>query len=129
MRNFKILINGNEYLVQIEEIESEGKSGELEKPTEKKETVTSKISQVQKVESRHRSKGEKETVIEAPIPGIVLSIEVKVGDKVEKGENLLVLEAMKMENEIMAPVDGIVTEIKIQQGNSVNAGDILVVIS
>jgi biotin carboxyl carrier protein len=54
---------------------------------------------------------------------------VNTGDNVTKGQTLLVLEAMKMENEIMAPADGVVQEVNVTQGVSVNAGDILIVLS
>ena len=56
-------------------------------------------------------------------------VEVAVGATVTKGQTLLVLEAMKMENEIMAPQDGTVTELNVSPGVSVNAGDTLVVLS
>ena len=52
-------------------------------------------------------------VVEAPITGTIISIEVKVGDKVEEGDVLLYIESMKMENPIMAPIAGKVTEIKV----------------
>ena len=67
--------------------------------------------------------------IAAPMPGTVLQVAVSVGDNVTKGQTLLVLEAMKMENEIMAPADGVVQEVNVTQGVSVNAGDILIVLS
>jgi len=63
------------------------------------------------------------------MPGTVLRVEVAVGATVTKGQTLLVLEAMKMENEIMAPQDGTVTELNVSPGVSVNAGDTLVVLS
>ncbi|MCX6002952.1 MAG: DUF2118 domain-containing protein [Chloroflexi bacterium] len=52
-------------------------------------------------------------IIEAPITGTIISIEVKIGDKVEEGDILLYIESMKMENPIMAPLNGKVVEIKI----------------
>ena len=69
--------------------------------------------------------GEKVT---APIPGKVLTINAKVGDKVSTGDLLLVLEAMKMENEIAATADGEVKEILVSEGQAVQTGDALVVI-
>jgi biotin carboxyl carrier protein len=63
------------------------------------------------------------------MPGTILGVVVKVGDKVKRGDNLLILEAMKMENEIQAPADGEVLDIRVQQGTAVNAGDVLVVLS
>ena len=67
-------------------------------------------------------------VIEAPITGTVISVEVKVGDKVEEGDVILYIESMKMENPIMAPVVGTVTEIKASAGQVVETGDTLAVI-
>ena len=69
-----------------------------------------------------------EEKITAPILGTVLSVKVKVGDKVKAGDTLLTIEAMKMENEILAPRDGVVKEIKVSEGKTVNFGDVLVVI-
>ena len=67
-------------------------------------------------------------VIEAPITGTVISVEVKVGDKVEEGDVILYIESMKMENPIMAPVVGTVTEIKVEAQQVVETGDTLAVI-
>jgi acetyl-CoA carboxylase biotin carboxyl carrier protein len=67
-------------------------------------------------------------VVEAPITGTIISIEVKVGDKVEEGDVLLYIESMKMENPIMAPVKGTVAEIKVAAKQVVESGKPLVVI-
>ncbi len=61
-------------------------------------------------------------VIEAPITGTVISIEVKVGDKVEEGDVLLYIESMKMENPILAPVNGTVAEISVEAQQVVETG-------
>lgn len=62
-------------------------------------------------------------IVEAPITGTVISIEVNVGDKVEEGDELLYIESMKMENPIMAPVSGTVTEIKVTAQQVVETGN------
>ena len=67
-------------------------------------------------------------IVEAPITGTIITIEVKVGDKVEEGDVLLYIESMKMENPIMSPVNGKVTEIKIAAKQVVEAGKTLIVI-
>ena len=67
-------------------------------------------------------------VLRAPMPGKVVHIEVEVGQVVKPGDGLVVLEAMKMENEFRAAVAGTVREIRVQVGQPVNAGDPLVVI-
>jgi len=66
--------------------------------------------------------------INSPMPGTILDIKVKVGDAINSGDVLLILEAMKMENEIMAPKSGKVLSINVSKGASVNSGDVLVVI-
>ena len=60
------------------------------------------------------------------MPGTVLDIKVSVGDQVQAGQVLLILEAMKMENEISAPSAGTIDSIQVQKGASVNAGDVLI---
>ena len=66
--------------------------------------------------------------VNAPMPGNILKVNVKVGDAVKSGTVLVVLEAMKMENEIMAPKDGTVTQILVSKGSTVDTGAALVVI-
>jgi biotin carboxyl carrier protein len=72
--------------------------------------------------------GARSGTVEAEIPGLVLTINVEVGQKVHQGEAILVLEAMKMQNEITAPLPGTVTDILVETSQSVNAGDVLLVI-
>ncbi|HHU87801.1 MAG TPA: biotin/lipoyl-binding protein [Spirochaetales bacterium] len=66
--------------------------------------------------------------VKAPMPGLILRTNVSVGDKVNENDLLIVMEAMKMENEIYAPVAGVVTEIRVKQGDQLNADDVLIVI-
>ena len=66
--------------------------------------------------------------VNAPLPGNILKVNVKAGDKVKSGTVLVVLEAMKMENEIMAPKDGTVTQVLVSKGSTVDTGAPLVVI-
>ncbi len=69
-----------------------------------------------------------EEVIEAPITGTIISIEVSVGDKVDEGDVLLYIESMKMENPILAPVAGTVTEIRVAAQQVVETGNSLATI-
>jgi biotin carboxyl carrier protein len=64
--------------------------------------------------------------VKAPMPGNILDVKVKVGDAVKSGDTLVILEAMKMENEIVAPKDGTVAGISVNKGDTVNSGDVLV---
>ena len=66
--------------------------------------------------------------IESPMPGTILSTLVQVGQNVKKGDVLVVLEAMKMENEIPSTVNGKVLQLAVSKGSTVNTGDVLVVI-
>lgn len=69
-----------------------------------------------------------EGLISAPMPGKILKVFVSVGTAVSKGQVVMILEAMKMENEIFAPVDGSVSQVSTKEGDSVNTGDTLLVI-
>ena len=68
------------------------------------------------------------TQVKAPMPGSVLAVKASVGQAVKAGDVLVVLEAMKMENDITAPCDGTVKEIVVTKGTTVNTDDVLVVI-
>lgn len=64
--------------------------------------------------------------VNAPMPGNILDVRVKAGDVVKAGDILVILEAMKMENEILAPQDGTVASVGVNKGDSVNVNDLLV---
>jgi biotin carboxyl carrier protein len=74
------------------------------------------------------SSGKEETVL-APMPGKIMKMSVKAGDKIEKDSLLLTFEAMKMEVEIFAPISGVVREVKVSSGASVKTNDPLVIIA
>ncbi len=134
MKMFRVVVNGSEYKVGIEELAEEittqpmqAKAASAAKPMQPPappKTQPKAQAAAPKVDSTSAG-----GTIAAPMPGTVLQVAVGIGDKVIKGQTLLVLEAMKMENEIMAPADGVVQELNITKGVSVNAGDILVVLS
>ncbi|MBM4447470.1 MAG: biotin/lipoyl-binding protein [Chloroflexi bacterium] len=66
-------------------------------------------------------------IVVSPMPGIIKNIDVAVGDKVNEGDTLCILEAMKMENPIVAPVSGKISEINVFAGQSVKRGDTLLI--
>ena len=68
-------------------------------------------------------------VLSAPMPGLILRIEAKAGQSVKKNQLVMVMEAMKMENEIYAPCDGTISSIAVSQGQQVAAGDALLTIA
>ena len=87
------------------------------------------ISVKEGVEAKAGVSNSDATPIKAALPGAVLKINVAEGDSIEEGDVLLVLEAMKMENEIVAPQAGVVKQILVSQGTTVDTGDVLVVLN
>ena len=130
MRKFKINVNGNQYEVEVEEVTNGvSQSSPVTKTATKPAPAKKAAPQPKPVEEKKEvvvSEGEE--AIEAPMPGTILSIDVKEGDMVKSGQVLVILEAMKMENEILAPRDGKVVSIGTTKGASVNTGDKLIVI-
>lgn len=140
MKKFKFTISGNQYDVQINDIEDNiadlevnGTQYKVEIHQEVKRNKTPKLVRkpVQKApgEGEIQKRSSKAKAIKAPLPGTILSIAVKEGDTVTKGQTLMVMEAMKMENSIMAEADGTVAAIKVSAGQSVLQDDDLVEIA
>jgi glutaconyl-CoA decarboxylase len=67
-------------------------------------------------------------IIEAPIPGKIVSVNVSAGDAVEEDDELCALQSMKMQNPILSPVDGKVVEVKVEAGQTVETGDVMFVL-
>lgn len=125
MKNLRVTVNGVEYDVQVEEMDevsSNVKADENKnKSLNKFETPKEKSVKPSSVSSGAES-------VNAPMPGTILSINVNKGDSVKKGQVLLILEAMKMENEIIAPKDGTVESVNVNKGENVESGASLVFI-
>ena len=113
MKIYKIKVNGKSYRVELEAIEQVD-TAPLE---EKKRQEPNKIV---------NNNGNKEVV--SPIQGQVTNVKVKVGDKVQKGDVLLIVEAMKLENEVVSPFEGQVAEILVTKGQNVKAKEPIVII-
>lgn len=133
MRKFLINVNGNQYEVEVEEITSSETSTkpqvEYSQPAPKAERPAPQPKQETKAEAPKKVEAKAgQEVVKAPMPGTILSINVKEGDNVKKGQILLILEAMKMENEIVSPRDGKIAKIVVSKGSSVNTGDDMVII-
>lgn len=111
MRKFIVNVNGIGYEVEVEEIEG-GSAAPAQRAAAKAAPAVGSAA--------------KGKTITSPMPGTILSVNVKPGDTAKSGQVLIVLEAMKMENEIMAPVDCKIAAVKVQKGASVNSGDILI---
>lgn len=138
MKSYKIKVNNKDYRVEIESI-SDNKADVLcndkryevlfEEATIKTKTpvIARKAAvPVTDVKTASRQPGATSTsIIKAPIPGLIIDILVKVGDKVKGGDVVAKMEAMKMENNILASEDGKIKTIQIKMGDSVLEGDVL----
>ncbi len=125
LRKFKIRLEGEEYLVEMEEIGGVP----AQAPVAPVAPVAPEAAPVQAapvVSNTPVAPGE--NTLDAPMPGTVLKLLVNVGDTVTENQPLLILEAMKMENEIVTKKNGTVTAIHIPQGQVVNAGDALITV-
>jgi biotin carboxyl carrier protein len=125
LRKFNISIDGKKYLVEMEEIGAVAQtpaSPVAVAPVQ----VAPAVSEVPPV--RKPTPTAAEDAMTAPMPGTILKIAVKPGDQVEESQVLLVLEAMKMENEIVANKAGVVKGIFVNNNDTVNAGDPLITI-
>ena len=124
MRKFNVQVNGVNYEVLVEEVSGNVSASNTVpqfEATPKEEVAPAKPATASVVYN-----GE---TIKAPMPGNILDIKTSVGAVVKQGDILLILEAMKMENEIVASKDGKVEQILVTKGASVNTNDILIVIA
>lgn len=119
MKNFRVTVNGNTYDVAVEEL-SEGIAPQ---PIQQAAPAPKAAPSVTKVQQPKTTASAKK--INSPMPGTVLDIKVKEGDTVSKNQLVIVLEAMKMENEIVTPYAGKVASINVSKGAAVNSGDLL----
>jgi len=130
-RTFRITVNGKSYDVEVEEI----KGGVSPAPVAASAPVAvaapapaPKASAPAPAASPAPAAPAGGDVVSSPMPGKILKVAVAVGASVNPGDLLVVLEAMKMENEIQASSGGTVKEIRVKEGDSVNTGDVLVVV-
>ena len=145
MKEYKLKINGNDYTVTVNEVD--GSMAEVEvngtpfkvefdKPVKKAAAPVAKpvaksaapAPAAAPVAKPTAAAGGAGTAVTSPLPGVILDVCVKEGDAVKRGQTVMVLEAMKMENAIEATADGTVTAIKVGKGDSVLEGAPLVII-
>ena len=110
MKKYRVNVNGTVFEVEIEEV-----TGALDDPAVAAAAPAPAAPAAP-------AGGEK---ITAPMPGTILAVNVTSGSAVKKGDVLMILEAMKMENEIMAPCDGTVTSVAVTKGAAVESGTLL----
>ena len=141
MKKFKFIIRGNDYNTEIlsiedniAEVEVNGSTYQVEIEKTIKEAKTPKLMRPKIIHSggHDSAKTSKPSAkkgvgfVKAPLPGTILELKIKVGDDVKVGDTLLIMEAMKMENDIKADKSGKVVEVKVNVGDSVLEGEILV---
>lgn len=111
MRKFSVNVNGTRYEVEIEEIDA---------------ATVAAAAKPEPVKAAPAGAG---TEVRSPMPGNILQVNVNPGDVVREGQQLMILEAMKMENEILAPCAGRITSIGVAKGSSVESGALLCTIA
>lgn len=126
MKKYRIRVNGEEYEVEVEEIKESGDRSAP--PPTRPEATPPSASAPPRAEKKTTTRTETPGEIKAPMSGKVLKINVNPGDEVERGQVVMVLEAMKMENEIAADAKGRIKEVKVSEGVSVNPGDTLIIL-
>ncbi|MFL2961518.1 MAG: biotin/lipoyl-containing protein [Candidatus Poseidoniaceae archaeon] len=122
----KVIVDGEEFEVELEQ------DGDMWKATVEGKTFEIQVPDAGPAPKQRRASGgksKKSGKVTANIPGKVVTVEVTVGQEVEEGQVVMILEAMKMQNEIQAPVSGTVTEIHCEEGQSIEANVPLLVIT
>ncbi|BFL73222.1 MULTISPECIES: biotin/lipoyl-containing protein [Anaerococcus] len=126
MKKLNVTVNGKTYEVEVEEddfLESQKRPTVVYQPASNTQPAASTSNETEKQAAPAAASASSVT---SPLPGTINKINVSEGESVSKGDVLLVLEAMKMENDIKAPNDGVVNKIHVASGDNVNTGDPLV---
>ena len=121
MKNYRITVNGTAYDVAVEEL---GAGAVATAPVATAPVAAAPVAAAP-APAPVASGAEGAVKISAPMPGKILAIKANVGQSVKKGDVVMVLEAMKMENEIVAPSDGTIASVNVAVGDSVESGDTL----
>lgn len=127
MSKYRIVLNGTTYEMEVEKIDGNAaakaaKETPDSKPALAVETVKATSAVAKPAASVSAAGG---SVVKSPMPGTILKVYAAEGETVKNGQSVLVLEAMKMENEIVSPRDGKVTALYVEQGQSVQGNDAL----
>lgn len=119
MKNYRITVNGTSYDVSVEEL-SGGAAPVAAAPVAAPAPAAAPAAP-----AAPAAGGAGSVKVSSPMPGKILAVKANVGDSVKKGQVILILEAMKMENEVVAPEDGTIASIDVTVGASVESGDTL----
>lgn len=134
MKRYKMRINGEKYDAKVISFDSESAKVDVNGNIFLVEFEDDEYNYIPKLSRSYKeAPGAPQLAVEyedgsikAPIPGVIASIKKKVGDRVEKGQAIIILEAMKMESEIEAPASGVIEEILVKEKSPVHEGDVLV---
>lgn len=124
MRKFQVTVNGQTYEVEVEEISGAQSASPVRTPA-----AAPAAPSPAKAAPAPKAQAGAGDPVKAPMPGNILNVSVKPGDKVNAGDTLMLLEAMKMENPIPAPHSGTVTSVLVEKGATVEAGQILLTLA
>ena len=124
MKVYKVKVNGKVYEVELESVSEQIGNVAASQPAQ---PVQPAAQPAPKAVEAVKVSGEG-TTVKAPMQGVIIGVKVEVGSVVKKGQPIVILEAMKLENEIVSPADGIVKQILVNKGQSVNNQEPLVVI-
>ncbi|MDA8200763.1 MAG: biotin/lipoyl-binding protein [Thermaerobacter sp.] len=123
-RRFQVTVDGHTYEVEVSELtDTRSAAAPVVNPAPAAESMARAALAPAKMETKASAIG---GTVAAPLPGVALEVKVAVGDRVSLGDVLVILEAMKMENEIAAPTAGVVRTVHVVPGASVASGDPLV---
>lgn len=123
IKTFRIVVDGQTYMVEVEEVKSDGQAP-AGNPVPRTATAPAPVAAAPApAPASPPASGQ---AVKAPLQGTVLDIPVKPGDQVKAGDILVVIEAMKMENEIVAPLDAVVDQVHANKGDVVASGDLLI---
>lgn len=121
MKNYRITVNGTAYDVAVEELGA-GAAPVATAPVASAPVAAAPVAAAPAPVATGSAGA---IVVQSPMPGKILSVKASAGAAVKKGDVILLLEAMKMENEVVAPGDGTIASINVSAGDSVEAGDTL----
>ena len=125
MKNYRITVNGTAYDVAVEEL-GQGAVAAAPVAAAPAPAVAPVAAAPAAPAAAPKASGTEGSVkVAAPMPGKILGVKASIGQAVKKGDVIIVLEAMKMENEVVAPEDGTVASINVSEGANVESGDVL----
>ena len=131
MKTYNITVNGVTYTVDVEEVgaTSAPAAAPVAAPAPAAAPAAPKAAPAAPKAAPKASGAAGAVSVKAPMPGNIMKVNCKVGASVKKGEVLIVLEAMKMENDICAPADGVVASVEVTQGATVETDALLVTLN